>query len=135
MMITEEIKSYILETAKWAKFLSIVGFVGIGLIVIVGLVMLIVGSEMESFGNTSATGLVIVIYFIIAVLYFLPVYYLYNFAKHIRYGLRSEDQYSLTTGFENLKSHYKYVGIMMIIVLSLYVLIFLGGIVIGLYNR
>ena len=37
LKLNSEAKSYLLETAKWAFFLSIVGFVGIALLVIVAL--------------------------------------------------------------------------------------------------
>ena len=39
--INNEIKAYLLETSKWGKFLAIVGFVGMGLLLLLGIVFII----------------------------------------------------------------------------------------------
>lgn len=122
--ITEQIKSYLLEMSKWAKFLSILGFVGLGLMLVVSLIMIVAGSAFGSFGTGSAVGagMVSIVYMLMAVLYFFPIYYLFRSSTGIKNGINSNDQNSLTTGFENLKSHYKFIGILMIVVLSMYIL-------------
>jgi len=71
--------------------------------------------------------LITVIYLIIAVIYFFPIYYLYNFSVKMKKALLSDDQTLLRNAFEDLKSHYKFVGIFTIVILSLYLLMFLIG--------
>ncbi len=123
--INDEMKSYLSEIAKWAKFLSIVGFIIIGFIVVAALAVLAVGSSFGSFMYGIGSGVIAFIYLLFAALYFFPVYYLYQSSQSIKKGLRDEDEVMLTTGFSNLKSHFKFIGILTIIVISLYALIFI----------
>lgn len=127
--ITNEVKGFLLEIAKWSKFLSIIGFIGIGILILVALFFMTVGASLGAFAYLGiGTGIISFIYLVIAVLYFFPVYYLYNASRDIKQGILSANLNLLTAGFSNLKSHYKFIGIMMIVLLSIYALVFLGGI-------
>ena len=88
------------------------------------------GDPYEGLGFTS--GILGFIYVIIALIYFFPISYLFKFAKKMKNALKSSDNTELTSAFSNLKSHYKFIGIFTIIILSLYVLIFIIGIAGGL---
>ncbi|MCX6230277.1 MAG: DUF5362 family protein [Bacteroidetes bacterium] len=129
--IDNEIKSYLYETAKWAKFLAILVFVVIGLIVIFSLFMMIAGSSIGSFSQLGAFGAAAVglVYLIIAILYFFPAYYLFNAAKHLKNALNTNNQVLFAAGFKNLKSHYRFVGIMMIVVLAIYAIVILAAVI------
>ncbi|MCX6227512.1 MAG: hypothetical protein NTV01_22710, partial [Bacteroidia bacterium] len=48
MVISSEIRHYLLETAKWMKFLAILGFIGLGFMLVAAIVMLVLGSTFES---------------------------------------------------------------------------------------
>lgn len=127
-----EIKSYLKETASWTYFLSILGFVGIGLMVLVGLFFgTIMGSAYGAASPYDAvgigTGFVGGVYVVIALLYFFPVWYLFNFSRKMKTALQSKDNSVFIEAFSNLKSHYKFVGIFAIVIISIYLLIFLIG--------
>jgi hypothetical protein len=64
-----------------------------------------------------------------AVLYYFPTQYLYNFAVKMKLAIQNSQQNNLEDGFENLKSLFKFTGILMIVVLSIYGLLFLIGLV------
>lgn len=121
--LNSEIKGYIKSISKWGKFLSIIGFIGIGLIVIIAL---FAGSMIARLGAMSGAGasgaFVTVIYLIVAVIYFFPVLYLWKASTNLGYAVDNNNELSLTEGFKNLKSHYKFIGIFMIVVLSIYIL-------------
>ena len=51
--LNEEIKEYLMETAKWAKFLSILGFIGIGLMFLGVLFSMIINSTYNSYGDPT----------------------------------------------------------------------------------
>jgi MFS family permease len=113
--------AYLNETGKWGKFLAIVGFIVMGLIVLAGL---FAGKLFATLGQTAGmpyAGLIGVFYILIAVLYFFPILYLFNFSSRIRKALQTKDNQTLDSAFENLKSHYKFMGIFMIIILGIYV--------------
>lgn len=126
--LNAEIKGYIVTISKWGKFLSILGFIGIGLMVIAALFM---GSMVASLSNipegVSSGTMITVVYLIIAVVYFFPVLYLYKASTNLGAGIDSGSEESLTEGFKNLKSHYKFIGIFAIVILSIYVLAAIFG--------
>lgn len=130
--LNSEIKSYLAETAKWGYFLSIVGFIGIGFMVLAGLFM---GSFMSTLGMGAAgminPAIFTVMYLIFAALYFFPVLYLFKFSTKMKVALRSDNEAELTTSFQNLKSLYKFMGILTAIILGLYALIFVFGMISG----
>jgi uncharacterized membrane protein len=75
------------------------------------------GKKMELFG--------IAFYIGIAVLYLFPVTYLYRFSNRMRAGLLAIDQNLVTNAFGNLKSLFKFMGIMTIVILVIYLLFIL----------
>jgi hypothetical protein len=71
------------------------------------------------------------IYVVIAAFYFFPVYYLHQFSIRIRRGLASQGLEDVTAGFQNLKSLFKFMGILTIVILSIYALIIVIAIIAG----
>lgn len=134
-------KSHLSETAKWARFLSIVGMISLVLMILFGLFFSRIfsslsgnsfeGSEVSS-GWTAGMGMAMaVVYIIIAIIWFFPFLYLLRFANTIKTAVNSNDQNALNVSFQNLKACFRYVGIVTIIVLALYALIFVFAIVGG----
>ena len=130
LVLNNYAKGFLKETAKWANFLAIIGFIGIGFMVLAGFFM---GTIMSTLPNMNdmpfnigpfMTG----IYLLMALLYFFPVRYLYRFAVKMKASLASNDDEELAEAFLNLKSHYKFVGILAIIMLAFYALIILFSI-------
>ncbi len=135
LTITPQIKEYLYTVAKWAKFLSIVGFVFIGIFILLALFM---GTIMANLGDAytnqfgmMGTGFISVIYIVMSLLYLAPIYFLYQFSSKLKIALQSDDQASLTSSFDFLKRHYKYVGIFMAIILGFYALMLLFVVVFG----
>ena len=128
--ITNDMKSYLLEAARWGKFLAILGYIGIGLILIIAVVIMSVGSFAPLMPGVGA-GVIAMFYIVIAVLYFFPVYYLHQFSLKMKNGLTSQDGSTVATGFESLKSLFKFMGICAIVILSIYALILVFAVVAG----
>lgn len=121
--INSDIKSYLLETAKWCKFLAIAGFIGLGILVLLGLCMVVGFSVFASISHVGfPVGIFGFLYVIIAALYFFPLNYMYKFSIQLTRGIKLNNQESVNYGFENLKSLFKFMGILTIIVLSVYAL-------------
>lgn len=121
--------SYLKESAKWSKFLAILGFIGIALFILLALFFMVGSSQMNPYAGLGVPGaLISLVYILIAALYFMPVYYLYNYATKVSQALNERNSKMLTDGLENLKSHHKFLGIAAIVVISIYLLIFLVGI-------
>ncbi|RYG08796.1 MAG: hypothetical protein EOO07_25010 [Chitinophagaceae bacterium] len=131
--------SFLREIAKWSKFLAIVGFVMMGLTL---LAIIFAGSTMATLFTSSAYGgagetigmIYLVVVVAILLLYFFPCLYLFKFATKMQVALRNNDQDTLNSSFENLKSCFKFVGIFTIIILSIYGLIFVFAFIAALTN-
>lgn len=122
-------KEFLKETAKWTKFLAILGFVGIGLMVLGSLVMLFAPSSLMSNGDFPFGGkiFIMLLYLAFAVLYYFPISYLYQFSENTKKAIENNDNNAIRDAFEFLKSHYKFMGILTIILLSFYaIIIFIG---------
>ncbi len=118
------------SAARWGRFLAIVGFVGIGLMLIVGLV---VQTLMPTLSRTYGYGnpflkYIAVVYIIIGVVLFLPCLYLLKFSNKMLEAIRTSNQETLDNAFMNLKSMFKFYGIVTIVILCFYALAFLVGI-------
>jgi hypothetical protein len=128
------------ETGKWTKFLSIIGFIFSGLIVIMGL---FAGSIMSSIPNGQISnmfnGMGIIIggmYIFMGLLYFFPSWYLFKFSQKIKKALSTQNNndLNLNAAFNNQKSFYKFWGILMIISIGINVLLFLIALIVSVLN-
>lgn len=120
------------RTAKWARFLSIVGFISIALMLLAGI---FAGSLMGGLmGRQSAmTGmpmnnvmgamgtLYTVIFIFIAVLYFFPLLFLYRFSSRALQAVNGAfDGTAFTGSLDSLRKLFTYVGVLTAIVLCFY---------------
>lgn len=124
--ITENTKSYLLQTTKWAKFLAIVGFFGIGTIVIFVLSSLFFGGRFS--GSSTFVGVIkfISIFLSAITLYFLPIYFLYQFAVNMQDGLKMKrSAKKIEEGFKYLKFSFRFMGVLMVIGLAYYLFTFI----------
>jgi hypothetical protein len=121
MMINSEMNSYLLEVSKWGQFLAIVGYVAMGLLVIVAFVMMFALSAISKVAGSGFPMVLIgLLYILLAVLYYFPVTYLYKFSVQTKQAIQMQNESLLTSGFQNLKSMFKFLGILTIVMLSLY---------------
>ncbi|MFT5257302.1 MAG: hypothetical protein ACI8VJ_000961 [Polaribacter sp.] len=130
LTITSTAKGFLKETAKWCKFLSVLGFVGLGLLFLSSFFISSVYSNMpQAAAMPFNLGIVMtVVYILIIAIYIFPLYYLYQFSLKLKKALLSKDDKILADAFEMLKSHYKFIGVFTIIMLSIYILAGILGI-------
>ena len=130
-------RSHLAETAKWAKFLSVVGFIMCGLIVIasffVGAIFSASTSQYERYRDDSPFAglgvLMTIFYLAIGILYFFPCVFLFRFATQMTAALYTNEQLTLNKSFQNLKRMFRYMSILTIIVISLYIFAFVFAII------
>ena len=124
LTITSGAKGFLTETSKWCKFLSILGFVGLGLLLLSSFFIYTIYSNMsQASAMPFNLGIVMtIVYVLIIAIYIFPIYYLYQFSVQLKKALISKDDETLASAFEMLKSHYKFTGVFSIIMLSIYVL-------------
>lgn len=128
------------STGKWALFFSVLGFIGVALMVIVGVVaggaMMFAGSN---FANEPSTGVatgflgggMMFMYVVIGSIYLFPLIKLFKFSQTIEVAIKKQDEAMLTTALVHLNKHYKILGYYTIIIFGLYVLVFLAAMLFG----
>jgi len=127
-------QSYLLSTAKWNRFLAWLGIIGCSLIIL----LVVFGSSfflsrMSPFGRSGFssgyfTG-ALIFYVVFIGLFIIPNVYRLNFANKMLMALRTNDQQLLNESLSNLKSFSKFWGILAIIIISLYAIIFIFGLI------
>lgn len=133
LVIDEEGKAQLLETARWTMFLSIIGFVILALLILAGIFFGIVLSAASGMAGINgmmgmpagAGGAVIVFYLLMALFYFFPTYFLYKFSALIKPAILSNNQEQFNLALSYQRRMFKFFGILMIIVLGLYALMFI----------
>ena len=128
MQLSELGKKYLLEASKWATFIAIVGFIAIGLLVIMSFS---IGTILANLPEGSLGGLspkfFSIFYLIAAGIYFIPVFFLFQFGQKTKQALMQDDHNLLTFGLKKLRSHYKFIGILFIVFITLYIFLILFG--------
>jgi hypothetical protein len=121
LQITAPIQNYWRETAGWALFLAILFFIFVGLAVFA----MISGGLLlaDQIGGKSSLGLTVLM-LVYALVLFLPGWFYYKFATLTKQALANGSTLQMEEGFLNLKRYYRYIGILVIFVLALYVLLF-----------
>lgn len=128
MQISEQGKKYLLEAGKWATFLGIAGFILIALLIVMSFS---IGSILSNLPEGSLGGLpprfFSFFYLIVAGIYFIPVFYLFQFGVKTKQAFEQDDIGMLTFALKKLRSHYKFIGILFIVAVVLYFFLILFG--------
>ncbi len=123
--------SYLKQTSKWALFISIIGFIFIGLCLIGSVFFWLFLTPLSE--TPVPVPLFSFFYIAIAIIYFFPIYYLYQFSNNIKKALSNNASINLEQAFSCLKSHYKFLGIIIISSIGFYLLFFMGISIFGKY--
>ncbi len=131
--LSDAAKGFLGETAKWAKFIAIVNFVFIGFMVLGSFSAGAIFSSMPEMSDNPAFamlsgGMIAAVYLIFSLIWFIPTLYSYQFATKTQRALKLNDEPILTEAFGKLKSHYKFWGIFMAIIVGFYALMIVFGI-------
>ena len=110
---------HLVETAKWAKFLAIVGII---LSSLLALIAVFAGTLMGMFipsevGQSISTVSISIVYILIAAVYLFTSIYLFRFAVKMQNSLGLNDQDQFNAALSNQRIFYRIIGIIMIIYL------------------
>jgi hypothetical protein len=109
---------HFIETRKWTMFMSILGLIFLGFVLILG-VIIIMFAPMNSPEYSIYT---VVPLFLLCFVYFFPVYYLLKFSQYAKQATNKLSKNDLTTALKYLKIHFRYMGIMVIVILFIYLI-------------
>lgn len=125
-------RTHLSETAGWTRFLAIAGFIFIGLMICWGILM---PAFMENnlsrynragvqppFSTSMYTVMMLVYVIIFGSIYFFPCLFTLRFSNRVKKSLRTNDQEMLSSAFKNLKITVRYLGVLTIIFLSIFII-------------
>lgn len=124
--ITDTLKTYLSDTAKWAKFLSIIGLICcIVMLITAFYAAFYVSPIMNNRYGFSLGRTISAVYIFLAVVWFFPSLFLYKFSVKLLDAIKRNVQENIESAFHNLRSTFKFMGIVTIIILSLWLMSFL----------
>ena len=143
MMVDETMKADLLSAAKWAKFLCIVGCIGWLFLVIAGIAMIVLGGKCgfpcgPEGCNPQASplmgGLGIftgILYLVCALIMIYPLMKGFQFANGTKAACLTDNASQLARGFSGLSAMLKFFGIITIVILIIYAIVFIGALIFG----
>lgn len=134
--VSQGVVAQLAGTKPWVRFISVLMFLGAGLMLILGVVMVLMGGVIASASNNQmfAGGMGVVlaaIYIVMAAFYIYPALKLWKYANSIGALMSSGSVLDLETALSQQRSFWKFIGIIFLVFVSLYALIFIGAIVLG----
>ena len=141
LTIDPDTKAHLSETARWARFLAIVGMVFIALaavgVLFFSYTLSMMGGNFDNeVGGSYPTSMfpgfgigMAIFYFLLLLIWFFPILYLLRFANRMKTALNGNDQQALNVSFQNLKSCFRFVGIITIIILAFYAIAIIFGVI------
>jgi hypothetical protein len=127
--VSDNIRYYAKQTSKWVKFLAILGFIFVGLMIVASLILLFAGGSLMSmnpYGSLLPGGgatVIGIVYLVVTALYFYPIYTLWKYGVELNIAADQDDQSALEESFRWIRSHFRFVGIIAVIFISLYALV------------
>jgi hypothetical protein len=121
--IEPEILNKLNSTRKWTTFLSVLGFIFLGLVIIGGLAASLFMTIFKTSENTLGfpESLLPVTALVAGLVYFFPVLFLFRFSRNVRDAIHYHDNVKLAKGFRNLHLFFKIIGIIVIMVVLIYI--------------
>jgi len=126
LKITSSIKKNLLSALKWLKFLTAIATVAVGLLFVIGLASMALGEQIKSLGAIGVS--IGFFYLVLSLVYIYPIKKCYDLIAHSKNALKQGKQMSLESSSKDLKRILKYIGIICIISVVIFILvIFIGG--------
>lgn len=125
--VAEEVVKLLRSTKPWVRFLSVLGFIGLALLVLGSIAILVIpfGGPMGAMSLGPRLG-ASVAYLLMGLVQFPAVLFLSRYASRIARLAASGDPSDLEDALRAQKSFWKYVGILTLMMMILYILAIAG---------
>lgn len=125
LRVTSQMKASLLSSMSWIQFFLIISCIAVGMLLIIALVMLVLGSVFP-FGAEGLSTLVMagigLLYLLIAAIYVYPIVKGFKMVDHTRKALRAGTNADFEASADDLHAILKFCGILTIALLVLYIL-------------
>jgi hypothetical protein len=122
--VSEQSVQNLHSASKWMKFLSVLGFIFLSLISI-GLIIFAIATSSKSkySAGSFATGPIILIVIISDLIYIFPIIFLFQYSSYLKSFFITRNPIDLDNAFSKQKLYFKYIGILVIVILSIYLIV------------
>lgn len=122
--VTDLMVEHLRATKPWVRLISVVMFIMVGLMCLGGLFMMLMPSP-AGMGGAGFFGPVIgIIYILFSGLYLFPAYFLHQYASSINDLVQGGGDSAMENALGSQKSFWRFVGILTLVMICLYALIF-----------
>ena len=116
LKVNEQMIQSIVSTKTWTKFLSIMGFITAGFVIIVGIIFMIFGGAIFSKEAEAPYAVLIgIVYILMSLLYIIPSRYLFMYSSALSRFLGAKSELELESALSYQKSFWKFWGILFLI--------------------
>jgi len=134
------------RTRGWTMFVSVMLWIGAGFLLLAGIGLLVIGmignaAGGENFDEMSnsmggAIGMVAigVLYLVFAVLYIFPALKLSKFSSRCSELKNAQTETMLVAALNEMRAFWKFLGISLIVLVSLYPFVIVGAVVVGVLS-
>lgn len=130
LKITSQMVDSIRSTRPWALFISILGFISVGFMLLAAIAIMVLGSVLPQEVDGFPAVLMGIMYIIMSFFYLVPSIYLFRYASAISSFLDTMSESEMESALSYQKSFWKFVGILGIIMIVFAILGVIAAIVI-----
>ena len=131
MVIDETMKADLLSSAKWAKFLLILGTIAMVIYFIMGIVVTIAPFVLPPTPMLGGGIIVGPIYVIVSLIAIYPLVKGFQFANGVKAACKTGSEAELARGFAGMHAYLRFSGILSIICLVVVVIALIAALVLG----
>ncbi len=135
--VSEAALAHLAGTKPWVRLISVVMFIGAAFILIIAIVFAVAGTAIMANAKLGAYGAGVtagigIAYGIFALLYIYPALKLWKYASRIGDLLHTRDPLALEMALNEQRSFWKFVGVLVLVMLVLYAVIIVLGVMMPL---
>lgn len=124
--VSDEIVEAMRQTRPWVLFLGVLGFISVGLMVLLGFGVMAMGGV-----KGMPSGALGIVYIILGAVYVIPSLYLWRFGSRIGTLVQFRSTTSLRDALVQQKSFWRFVGILSAVLIVVYVLVIVVAMAVG----
>ena len=121
LVITEAGKKDLLTTAKWSKFYAVLSFIGVGILVLMGILLLVSGHFMAQLEPELSVAMLAplgLVYIVMGGVLVMPSLYLWQFSQKAEQAIANTNTEMMEKALNQMKSYWKFIGIFTIVMLA-----------------
>ena len=130
LKITSHMVDSMRSTRPWAMFISILGFITVGFMLLAAIVIMVLGSVLPQEIDGFPAVLMGIMYIIMSFFYLVPSIYLFRYTSAIGSFLDTMSESEMESALSNQKSFWKFIGILGIVMIAFAILGVIAAIVI-----